>query len=97
MKKAEIRYWFKRFQHLDTSNLDQRKMLINTFVNSITLFDDKAIVNSNYKDGTETINFREVERALKQRASLTGSDLEILSPPREKRRKHRFPSFFRAL
>ena len=23
MKKAEIRYWFKRFQHLDTSNLDQ--------------------------------------------------------------------------
>jgi hypothetical protein len=76
-----IRYWFKRFQHLDTSNLDQRKMLINTFVNSIYLFDDKAIVNFNYKDGTETINFSEVECALKQRASLTGSDLEILSPP----------------
>ena len=76
-----IRYWFKRFQHLDTSNLDQRKMLINTFVNSIYLFDDKAIVNFNYKDGTETINFSEVECALKERASLAGSDLEILSPP----------------
>ena len=81
-----IRYWFKRFQHLDTSNLDQRKMLINTFVNSIYLFDDKAIVNFNYKDGTETINFSEVECALKQRASLTGSDLEILSPPHLKHR-----------
>ena len=56
-------------------------MLINTFVNSIYLFDDKAIVNFNYKDGTETINFSEVECALKQRASLTGSDLEILSLP----------------
>ena len=59
-------------------------MLINTFVNSIYLFDDKALVNFNYKDGTETINFSEVECALKQRASLTGSDLEILSPPHKK-------------
>ena len=65
-------------------NLDQRKMLINTFVNSIYLFDDKALVNFNYKDGTETINFSEVECALKQCASLTGSDLEILSPPNKK-------------
>ena len=85
-----IRYWFKRFQHLDTSNLDQRKMLINTFVNSIYLFDDKALVNFNYKDGTETINFSEVECALKQRASLTGSDLEILSPPNRYLKKYRF-------
>ena len=56
-------------------------MLIETFVNAICLYDDKAVIALNYKDGTETINFSEVERALTQRASACGSDLEILSPP----------------
>ena len=58
-------------------------MLIETFVNAICLYDDKAVIALNYKDGTETINFSEVERALTQRASACGSDLEILSPPHE--------------
>ena len=65
----------------------------NTFVNSIYLFDNKALVNFNYKDGTETINFSEVECALKERASLSGSDLEILSPPKEKTKAKAFVFF----
>ena len=76
-----IRFWLKRFQHLDTAKLEHRKMLIGTFVNAIYLYDDKAIIALNYKDGTETVNFSEMERALSQRASIPGSDLEILSPP----------------
>ena len=76
-----IRFWLKRFQYLDTAKLEHRKMLIGTFVNAIYLYDDKAIIALNYKDGTKTVNFNDMECALSQRASIPGSDLEILSPP----------------
>ena len=56
-------------------------MLIGTFVNAIYLYDDKAVIALNYKDGTKTVNFNDMECALSQRASIPGSDLEILSPP----------------
>ena len=55
-------------------------MLIGTFVNAIYLYDDKAVIALNYKDGTKTVNFNDMECALSQRASIPGSDLEILSP-----------------
>ncbi|MBQ5977824.1 MAG: hypothetical protein IJL51_06785, partial [Oscillospiraceae bacterium] len=70
------------FQHLDTTKLEHRKMLIGTFVNAIYLYDDKAVIALNYKDETKTVNFNDVECALSQRASIPGSDLEILSPPK---------------
>ena len=56
-------------------------MLIGTFVNAIYLYDDKAVIALNYKDGSKTVNFNDMGCALSQRASIPGSDLEILSPP----------------
>ena len=83
MSEDFIRFWLKRFQHLDTTKLEHRKMLIGTFVNAIYLYDDKAVIALNYKDGTKTVNFNDLECALSQRASIPGSDLEILSPPKQ--------------
>ena len=83
MSEDFIRFWLKRFQHLDTTKLEHRKMLIGTFVNAIYLYDDKAVIALNYKDGTKTVNFNDMECALSRRASIHGSDLEILSPPKE--------------
>ena len=48
----------------------------------IYLYDDKAVIALNYKDGTKTVFFNDMECALSQRASIPGSDLEILSPPK---------------
>ena len=84
MSEDFIRFWLKRFQHLDTTKLEHRKMLIGTFVNAIYLYDDKAVIALNYKDGTKTVNFNDMECALSQRASIPGSDLEILSPPNKR-------------
>ena len=50
----------------------------------IYLYDDKAVIALNYKDGTKTVNFNDMECALSQRASIPGSDLEILSPPNKR-------------
>ena len=46
-----------RFRKLDMSLKDQRQALVDTFVNSIYLYDDKVLITFNYKEGTQTITF----------------------------------------
>ena len=53
---------------------DHRKMLIDTFVNAIYLYDDKIVLTFNYHDGTKTITFDDVSSALSNKNN--GSDLE---------------------
>ena len=48
--------------------LDHRRRLIDSFVNAIYLFDDYLVITFNYKEGTKTITFAEIEEAF-------GSDL----------------------
>jgi len=48
--------------------------IIDTFINSIYLFDDKIVFTYNFKGSTETISLADIEVAL-------GSDLVSVSPP----------------
>ena len=52
-----------------------RRRLVNSFVNSIYLYDDKIIIDCNYKEGTETITLEEIEN------SALGSDLTSVGAP----------------
>ena len=45
------------------------------------VYNDKIVISCNYKDGTKTINFSEMECALNQRASASGSDLDCSGAP----------------
>ena len=76
-----VRYWLQRFRGLDTSSTAQRKLLIDVFLNTVYLFNDKVVITFNYKEDAKTINFSEIEDALKKRAS--GSDLEFHASPRQ--------------
>ena len=58
--------------------MEHRRRLVNSFLNSVYLFDDKIIIDCNYKDGTETITFEEIEN------SVLGSDLTALAVPTKK-------------
>ena len=51
-------------------------MLIEVFLNAVYVFNDKIVISCNYKDGTKTVNFSEMESALTLRASASGSDLD---------------------
>ncbi|MBR3836309.1 MAG: recombinase family protein [Clostridia bacterium] len=44
-----------------TKRLDHKRRLINTFVNSVYLYDDIIIINFNYKDGAKTVRVDEVK------------------------------------
>ena len=61
-------------------------MLIDTFVNAIYLYDDKMVITYNYKDGTDTITFGDVQTALADRG--TDSAFDASTAPR--RSKVRF-------
>lgn len=75
LSREEILYWFYKFRKLNPKKLDHRRSLINNFVNSVFLFEDRMVINFNFKDGTETITFADLEK------SALGSDLKVSGAP----------------
>lgn len=78
LTKDQIIFWFHRFRKLDTKELEHRRRLIDSFINAIFLYDDKMIITFNYKDGTKTVTFSDIEK------SEICSDTEGLGEPKEK-------------
>ena len=76
--RQHIIMWLTRFRKLDTSKLEHRKRLIDSFVNAIYLYDDRICFIFNYKDGSRTITFEEIEN------SNLGSYLTSLGAPKIK-------------
>ena len=77
LSREQIVFWFHRFRKLNTRRLDHRRRLIDSFVNAIFLYDDRITFTFNYKDGTKTINFTELEK------SGLGSDINALAAPKK--------------
>ena len=59
----------------DTTKLVHRRRLIDSFVNAIYLYDDRITLVFNFKDGTKTVTFAELEE------SGLGSDINTLAAP----------------
>ncbi len=73
--KEHITFWITRFRDIDPNDLEGRKRLIDGFINSIYLFDDKIVFVFNFKDGTKEVSLRELEAEL-------SSDLEANAQPK---------------
>ena len=71
-------FWLHRFRKLDVRQQSHRKMLIDTFINAIFLYDDKMVITFNYKEGTKTITFAELQEAI---SNKNGSYLDCLAAP----------------
>ena len=72
-------FWLHRLRKLDVTKQSHRKMLIDTFINAIYLFDDKMLITFNYKDGTKKIAFSDIQEVSK--GDVSGSDLECSTAP----------------
>lgn len=75
--KKEIMDWVSRYKDGNINDPDYRREIIDTFVNSVFVYDDKLILTYNYKDGSQTLTLQEIEAAL-------SSDLTGMCPPKEK-------------
>ncbi len=74
-------FWLHRFRKLDVSQESHRQMLIDTFVNSIYLYDDKILLTFNFRDDTRTITFGDVKHATE---SESGSNFNCSGAPRKR-------------
>ena len=90
MKEEFVRFWLMRFRKLDMSLKDQRQALVDTFINSIYLYDDKVLITFNYKEGTQTITFEEAAQAASKR---NGSDLDCFTAPENAVKSKDFMAF----
>ena len=72
--KEEIVEWISKYKYGNINDLDYRKEIIDTFVNSVFVYDDKLVLTYNYKDGTETLTLQEIE-------SVLSSNLTSMCPP----------------
>jgi len=76
LTKDKVVFWFHRMRKFDAKKLEHRRRLIDTFVNAIFLYDDKLVITFNYKEGTKTITFAELEE------SALRSDLTCQGEPK---------------
>ena len=52
--------------------------VIDAFINAVFLYDDKLVLTFNYKEGTKTITFADLQDAINNN---TGSDLDCCGAP----------------
>lgn len=63
LTKEQIVFGIEKFRQLDITTLEGKRQIIESFVNSIYLFDDKFTITFNFKDGTQTVYLSEIEAA----------------------------------
>ena len=61
LKPEYIRNWLYRLRTLNPEKLEHRRVLVDTFVNKIFLYDDKIIFTFNYKSDTKEVTLKEIE------------------------------------
>lgn len=77
--EEQLRFFLERFRKMDVTRKSQRKMLIDTFVNAIFLYDDKMVLTYNFHESTETSTFGELQEVLPN--GFRGSDMNLATEP----------------
>ena len=76
-----MRFWLLKFRKLDTRQQSHQKMLIDTFVNAVFLYDDKLVLTFNFKDGTRTMTMDDLDAANHDgEKDAGGSDMDEATP-----------------
>ena len=73
LDRDQIKFWFHRFRKTDVSKPENRRRLVDSFVNSIILYDDRIEFYFNFKKGAKTLSLTDLEK---------GSDMLDSLPPK---------------
>ena len=82
LTKEQILFWFHRLRKYNTRRLDHKRRLIDSFINTVYLYDDKMVITFNYKDNAETISLSDIKK------SAFSSDLRASALPLRNPLKH---------
>ena len=75
LTQIQIKFAIEKFRELDLRQDEDKKRLIDCFINAIYLYDDKITFVFNYKDGTKTVLLSEYDFFVK------GSDTNCAGSP----------------
>ena len=76
LDRDQIKFWFHRFRKMDASKPENRRRLVDSFVNSVILYDDRIEFYFNFKKGAKSLSLEALEK---------GSDTLDSLPPRKRR------------
>jgi len=62
--KEQITFWIGRFKEGKLDDPEYRKAIVDIFVNSFFLYEDKLVITFNWKDGMKTVTLAELEGAM---------------------------------
>ena len=74
--REDIIEWISRFRYGDPNDKAYQRQIIDIFLNSIYVFDDKLVFTYNYKNGSQTVSLSDVFAAF-------GSDSRSRTPPKQ--------------
>ena len=57
----QVLFWFERMREYDITVLEQRKRLVDTFVNAMFVYNDRIIFTFNYKKDAKTVLFSDLK------------------------------------
>ena len=55
-----IRFWLEKFRKGNVGSTEHQRQIIDTFVNSVYVFDDRVVLNFNFTDDAKTVTREEV-------------------------------------
>lgn len=61
LTKKQIVFWISKFKGGDINDPKYRSTLVDTFVNSVFLYDDKLVITFNWKEGSKTVSLADLE------------------------------------
>ncbi len=71
LSKEQIVFWINRFKDGDINDVKYQRSVIDVFVNSVYVYDNKLVLMYNYKDGAKTVSLEDIQ----------SSDLVDCAPP----------------
>ena len=64
LSQEKIKHWLCKFRVIDLDDTAQKQRLIDVFLNSVYVYDDKMLIVLNYKDGEICVPFDEIKAVM---------------------------------
>ena len=55
LTREQVKFWLSKMIDLNLASQDNKQRIIDTFVNSIYVYDDKAVINFNCREESEVV------------------------------------------
>ncbi|MBQ2828949.1 MAG: recombinase family protein [Clostridia bacterium] len=92
--REQINNWFDKLKNLKITNIKTKKRLVDLFVNSIILYDDRIDFHFNFKEGSNTLYYKRITESSLLTCSLPPSVVVYLDATPKGLEKSRLFAFF---